>query len=246
MERLKEINMNDVECSTVDSYFINSTKKYNIIYIDEGLMLQPGEIDLLIHMTGAMKVYIYGDRKQLNFIPRVAGYESKIMDFIDFTKYEFRNLSRRCPRDVASMFAKSYNCDFYTTNKVNRSMYVKSINGINSVPKEKAKYLVFTQNEKKELLKYGFDVNTIHEVQGMTFESVILVRLSAKQMTIYDSVQHILVALTRHTKNFLYCTTRLIKDAIVDKINAVIINTKIGDENMARKQIESEKKTRNL
>jgi hypothetical protein len=125
-------------------------------------------------------------------------------------------------------------------------MYVKSINGINSVPKEKAKYLVFTQNEKKELLKYGFDVNTIHEVQGMTFESVILVRLSAKQMTINDSVQHILVALTRHTKNFLYCTTRLIKDAIVDKINAVIINTKIGDENMARKQIESEKKTRNL
>jgi hypothetical protein len=95
--------------------------------------------------------------------------------------------------------------------------------------------------KKKELLRYNYDVNTIHEVQGMTFENVVLVRLSAKQMTIYDSVQHILVALTRHTKKFIYCTTRLIKDTIVDQINAVVINTKIGDENMARKQIEGEK-----
>ncbi len=76
----------------------------------------------------------------------------------------------------------------------------------------------------------------------MTFESVILVRLSAKQMTIYDSVQHILVALTRHTKNFLYCTTRLIKDAKIDKINPVVINTKEGDENLAKLQVDWKKK----
>jgi hypothetical protein len=54
------------------------------------------------------------------------------------------------------------------------------------------------------------------------------------------------VALTRHTRNFLYCTTRLIKDAIVDRINAVVINTKISDENLARKQVEIEKKNKSL
>jgi hypothetical protein len=76
----------------------------------------------------------------------------------------------------------------------------------------------------------------------MTFESVILVRLSAKQMTIYDSVHHILVALTRHTKNFLYCPTRLIKDAKVDKINPVVINTEEGDKNLAKLQVDWKKK----
>ena len=110
-------------------------------------MSQLGEVDLLIHMTGAAKIYIYGDRKLLSFISRDAGYESRVMDFTDFTKYEFRNLSRRCPRDVASMFSKSYNCCFFTINKVSRSMYIKSINGINSVPRQKAKYLRKMKNK---------------------------------------------------------------------------------------------------
>jgi hypothetical protein len=70
------------------------------------------------------------------------------------------------------------------------------------------KYLVFTQQEKKDLMRMCFEVNTIHEVQGMTFKRVILVRLYAKQMTIYDSMQHILVALSRHTEWFEYATVR--------------------------------------
>lgn len=68
---------------------------------------------------------------------------------------------------------------------------------------------MFTQIEKKELIAKGINnTNTIHEVQGMTFKSVRIIRLFPQQMTIYDSEQHILVALTRHTELCEYLTVR--------------------------------------
>ena len=71
-------------------------------------MLQPGEIDLIIWLTKARFVTVFGDRKQLNFIPRFAGFEAEFRNFEDFNSYEFRNITRRCPKDVARLFYGEY------------------------------------------------------------------------------------------------------------------------------------------
>ena len=44
--------------STFDSYLINSGKKYKTVYLDEGLMLQPGEIDIVAMISNAENVYV--------------------------------------------------------------------------------------------------------------------------------------------------------------------------------------------
>ncbi len=50
--------------STFDSYLISSMKTYETAYLDKGLMLQPGEIDIVAMFSGARNVYVYGDEKQ--------------------------------------------------------------------------------------------------------------------------------------------------------------------------------------
>lgn len=218
-ERIKELKK-EVLTLTVDSYFINYQSKHENVYIDEGLMLQPGEIDLIASISKAKIITIFGDRKQLKFIPRVAGFDSVFPEFTDFTTYEFRNMSRRCPADVSQLFFNDYKAGFFTKNRIRRSMFSYVINGKHVVKKDdKYKVLVFTQNEKKELIDSGHsNTNTIHEVQGMTFSHVRIVRLYPQQMTIYESEPHILVALTRHTERLEYLTVRA-ADVICKKLS---------------------------
>ena len=67
--------------------------------------------------------------------------------------------------------------------------------------------LTFTQAEKDEMRLIGHKyVNTIHEYQGKEAMTVRLVRLQSKPLPIYESLPHIIVALTRHTRNFIYST----------------------------------------
>jgi len=222
---------------TVDSYYINHRSKCDIIYVDEGLMLQPGELDIIANLSQAKRIIVFGDRKQLGFIPRVAGFIPKYLSYNDFTKVMFRNVSYRCPKDVASLFANQYSCGFYTKSKISRSLKVNMISAMYEIPKTNDKFLTFTQSEKKDLLKYGFpNVNTIHEVQGMTFEHVRLVRLNAKQMSLYDSESHILVALTRHTKSFIYYTTRY-----DDKVTKLIQSSEVSPDadNMVKANVHA-------
>lgn len=240
-ERMAEEERDDVTVSTVDSFILHNVQEFKDVYIDEGLMLQPGEIDVIAIMSKAENVYVYGDRRQLNFIPRVAGFVANIDTFTDFASIEYRNVSRRCPQDIARIFFSSYDAGFYTTSDVVFSVKVKRIATILNVEQnDRVKYLVFTQAEKKDMLKYNYNVNTIHEVQGMTFEKVALVRLNPKQMHIYDSDAHILVACTRHTKEFTYYTTNTMDKTCQKLENALDVN--VRDRSSARtKSIKASK-----
>ncbi|VDO81828.1 unnamed protein product [Haemonchus placei] len=55
----------------------------------------------------------------------------------------------------------------------------------------------------------------------MTFSCVALVRLNATQMTIFDSKQHALVAISRHTRSFVYCHPGR-SDAVTTLIRSVV------------------------
>ncbi len=62
------------------------------------------------------------------------------------------------------------------------------------------------------------DVNTVHEVQGETYEKTAIVRLTSTPLEIISSASpHVLVALTRHTTCCKYYTVVL--DPMVNVIS---------------------------
>ncbi|GBP81339.1 hypothetical protein EVAR_53733_1 [Eumeta japonica] len=79
-------------------------------------------------------------------------------------------------------------------------------------------YLAHTQAGKTELKAMGCGqgkesrVLTIHEA-GSSLKNVVIVRTASKKAEIYNSIQHAVVAITRHTENCIYLTVNC-SDAI--------------------------------
>ena len=46
----------------------------------------------------------------------------------------------------------------------------------------------------------------INEYQGLTYESVVIIQTKASKNTLHDSISLAVVALTRYTKECIYCT----------------------------------------
>ncbi len=208
-----------IEVRTVDSYLINSKTIARNVYLDEGLMLHPGQIDLVAAKSRAKALFVFGDRAQLNFISRVGGFDVKFSEYTDFANYEFRNVTYRCPQDVAAVLFSKYSAGMYSKSSVRKSMRVQPITSLSDVPKNKdVKYLVYTQQEKHDLMRRGYNVNTIHECQGMTFRKVAVVRIVPLQLALYDSVPHGLVAVSRHTESLVYYTVAAFSTVAKDSV----------------------------
>lgn len=92
-------------------------------------------------------------------------------------------------------------------------------------------------NDKDILVQAGYGkekgskVLTIHEAQGLTYEHVVCVRRSNKKLKLYDSVEHAVVAISRHTVDFVYYTDK--DDAITRFVRGVNI-TELERWNMCR------------
>lgn len=203
-QRIRLVGKNNI-VRTVDSYLINDHRFYKRILLDEGLMLHAGQIDIMCWRSKAKHVTIFGDRNQLGFINRLSNFEMKYANFERYVNVEQRNLSYRCPADIAKIFSPKYLGGFKTISKIKNSMAINFIaTAENLFIPVTYKILTFTQDEKKILKSKYKNVNTIHEIQGKTFNKVALIRLNAKSLEIYDSINHILVGLTRHTHYFIY------------------------------------------
>ncbi|UTQ50507.1 MAG: 207 kDa replicase polyprotein (domains: methyltransferase - helicase - RNA-dependent RNA polymerase) [Plant associated tobamo-like virus 1] len=220
---------------TVDSYLLNDRKTYPNVFLDEGLMIHAGLIDIIANYSQCNNLFVFGDRNQLNFTNRVADFEVRHHVRKDFDSYEMRNRSYRCPKDVAAIFSPVYDGGFTTTNNVVKSLFLQPIHNMQKVPRNFDIFLVFTQEEKKDLQKLGIqNVNTIHESQGMTYRDVALVRLNFKGLELFDKVKYILVGLTRHTNSFTYFTKKDsdVTSQIIKKVRTVRpsdMEEKIGD-----------------
>jgi hypothetical protein len=95
-------------------------------------------------------------------------------------------------------------------------MKIKNINNIKGIKKA-----VHTKYSLKVKRKHYFKQIFQTKTPLMKFQNVNLVRLEAKGLTLYDSENHILVALTRNTNEFTYYTTR--EDKIVNTIKTLIV-----------------------
>lgn len=210
---------------TVDSFLMHPPKReFKRLFIDEGLMLHTGCVNFLTLLSHCDVAYVYGDTQQIPFICRVANfpYPSHFAKLVVDEK-EDRRITLRCPADVTFFLNQKYDGAVMCTSSVERSVGAEVVRGkgaLNPItlPLE-GKILTFTQADKFELLDKGYkDVNTVHEVQGETYEKTAIVRLTATPLEIISRASpHVLVALTRHTTRCKYYTVVL--DPMVNVIS---------------------------
>lgn len=212
---------------TVDSFLMNLGKgpktQWKTLFIDEGLMLHPGCVYFLVVLSHCEKAYIYGDTQQIPFINRVQNFPfPSHFAKLQVDSVETRRTTLRCPADVTHFLNQKYDGTVMCTSTVDRSVGFEVVSGaatVNPVSKPlKGKIVTFTQSDKSALLSRGYtNVNTVHEIQGETFEEVSLVRLTATPVNIISSSSpHVLVALSRHTKQLKYYT--VVVDSLVNII----------------------------
>nr|WIW80096.1 replication-associated protein [Paprika mild mottle virus] len=211
-------NNNNVK--TVDSFLMNLGKgprnHFKRLFIDEGLMLHPGCVYFLVTLSLCDEAFVFGDTQQIPYINRVQNFPfPKHFSKLIVDETEKRRTTLRCPVDVTHFLNQRYDGAVTTTSKTTRSVGVDVVNGaatMNPVTRPlKGKIITFTQSDKITLASRGYEnVNTVHEIQGETYDDVCLVRLTPTPIHIIarDS-PHVLVGLTRHTKTFKYYTVVL-------------------------------------
>ena len=215
---------------TFDSFVMNRKPyKFTTLWVDEGLMVHTGLLNFAINISGVDRVFIFGDRKQIPFINRVMNFDYPAeLSKIIVDNVERRDVTKRCPVDVTKFLNEIYSAAVSTTSDVFHSLSVRRVAGPGLLRPEltnlKGKIVTFTQSDKFTLEKAGYsDVNTVHEIQGETFEEVSLVRATATPIgLITKKSPHVLVALTRHTKTFTYYTVTVdCICSIIEELNGV-------------------------
>ncbi|XP_069361305.1 uncharacterized protein [Maniola hyperantus] len=183
------------------------------LIIDEALMNHFGAIMMATKLAGASETLMIGDMNQLPYIDRENLFKMSYCrpNLIASVDQELL-CTHRNPLDVAYALSEVYG-GIYSSKTQIRSLELKQYTGAN-IPKgtDNTLYLTHTQGEKETLKQEGFGtglgsrVNTIHEAQGATFETVVIVRTTQKKIQLLDSVPHAVVAVSRHTKSCTYYT----------------------------------------
>ncbi|XP_072948186.1 uncharacterized protein [Epargyreus clarus] len=225
---------------TMASLLVNgSEKSYERLLIDEALMNHFGAIVMAIRLTGATEALLAGDINQLPYIERNNLFELLYSRPTPVAKISQELLcTHRNPKDVAYALSEVYS-GIYSSVPRTRSLQLKRYTDA-SIPKslEKTLYLVHTQSEKESLKTEGFGsgkgscILTIHEAQGSTYETVVIVRTSTQQLRLHDSVPHAVVAVSRHTISCTYYSDYS-EDAIAQFIRKAMTATdeKLEDYN---------------
>nr|QOJ38470.1 polyprotein [Actinidia virus 1] len=220
---------------TADSTIINvASAPTEILLVDEIFLMHLGQLVLNFEILKPTFVVGYGDSKQIGFIPRTDLYCANyydVMAVVDDEKVQYRSESYRCPKDVCALLSQLYGRNIEArANSNERTMSVTTITSIDEVPVvDDAKYLVYTQGEKRDLIdilkKRGripspyLDPQTVHEAQGNTYKKVLLVRLKPQDDAVFTSQQHQIVALSRHTDSLVYyCISSRCNDETAAKI----------------------------
>lgn len=200
--------------ATVDSYLLNyktrGSLRYDLLIVEEALMLHAGQIVLALILSGARSLMFIGDECQIPFINRLGQCSLRYSNSIDvFPKIRVRelNVSFRCTLSTASTLSSKYKSGMYSVNDIHNECSNRKFLGFSDVKKinDNVVYLTFKQSEKDELVKKKFSpVFTIHEFQGKQEDHVVVIRISTKKEEIYSSAEHALVAFSRHRKSLTY------------------------------------------
>ena len=198
---------------TIDSYLMHGRDTCHTLWVDEIYMEHPGKIVEAMQKSGCQRAIFYGDSAQIPFINR---HRLNTLRFNDFKLFGWRVHPRthtyRCPRDVVALINVMHMYPFVITgsNPVVSSLTVKYIHTVGEIAVARDRLIMtYTQSEKETLRREGFtNVVTVHEYQGQQVADAVLVRLQTKMVEVFSSRNHILVALTRHTRSLVYYTVK--------------------------------------
>nr|QAY29259.1 putative RNA-dependent RNA-polymerase [Mill Lade virus] len=230
----KKLELKPERIKTIDSFLVNFSVVGEIdeVWLDEALLVHCGLWSWVMKLSCCRKLYVVGDKAQIPYINRsnLSVNYAHPTDWrmeIKFLKTNYRN-----PLDIVYWLQskKFYDFNVNGTSNVFNSVKLIRIGGPGELPsRNNLKYLTFTQGEKSALLSMGLNVNTIHEYQGSQSDNIAVVRLNTKEADIiYKSKPHILVALTRHRKTFIYFTVKT-----DDLLSAEVLEiSKYGKNNM--------------
>nr|ASH89118.1 P1 [Aphis glycines virus 3] len=216
-KRAIDIGESDVQKNyrTVYSYLYNTHDKYDVVYVDEAMMMHPGMMYALACATRCKRMVMVGDVRQIPYYVRI-DYDASYHKFESVFKItSYLELSYRCPQDVAALM-RNYYKKFESASKVVKSMNVKYVSGKNDIPAGYDIYLTFTQSDKESLMTQYDNVNTIHEYQGKQAKRVALYRGTPTMIKVYESIEHHIVALTRHTNCLTYFS--VVQDSLFNSI----------------------------
>jgi hypothetical protein len=227
--------------TTIGSALINGVRKSSVLYVDEALMAHPGSVVAVSRLTRATKLHLYGDPAQIPFINRTK-LSLTCTRFLstDFAETLELDVTHRCPSDVVSLMRDVYPT-WTTSSKVTSSLRKSLLGvGVEAIPSDPGlgvrkradapgfAFLTLTQTEKDMLqaIRRNHVVMTVHEAQGLTFTSVVLVRWNVKPSPIHENRvgfhAHMVVALTRHTHAFQYVSLAKLSDMYTDRLSVVV------------------------
>ncbi|AVK59480.1 replicase protein [Nephila clavipes virus 4] len=205
---------------TVDSFLMHFDGRTRIetLWVDEGLMRHFGDLMWCATISGCKTIKIMGDRAQVPFHNRLAGVTLQYhhLKISKSLKTTFLNTTHRCPVDVAVYLNRFgvYNRKVVSTSRIDKSVSAVLLSNISQLyAVANSTFLTFTKNERDTLRREGFsNVYTINQFQGSQAEHVVLVRDNIKPLPLFSSKNHQLVAISRHTKSFVYFTRTLEDD----------------------------------
>lgn len=189
------------------------------LMVDEALMNHFGSIVLALQLARASETLLIGDNNQLpyidrnNLFPLIYNRPNLVTNITKELLCTYRN-----PMDVAYALNEIYS-GIYSANSSIKSLKLKRYTGSDIPKADGILYLVHTQAEKALLLsqEYGTQPEsrtlTIHEAQGLTYDTVVIVRTTTNPSKLPQSVPHAVVAISRHTKNCTYYTDSATDDA---------------------------------
>jgi hypothetical protein len=163
------------------------------VIIDEVFQLDCGLVYSYLQLSE--RLVVVGDINQIGRID----FEGQEMDRYQInsnylTVIKELNVTRRCPRDV-TFFLKDYYSEISTISNVKTSIAYRTIKNFRSAS---GKIICFSQNTKTYLSQFFQNVNTIHEVQGQTFDHVSLIVPNEDFAILAKSRSHCIVGITRH------------------------------------------------
>lgn len=183
------------------------------LLIDEALMNHFGAIVMASRLLGAEEVVIVGDVNQLPYVERENLFDIRYSSpaiLASISQEMF--CTHRNPMDVAYALSEVYPGMYSSRSRI-RSLKLKRYTGAN-IPTDPPQtlFLVLTQEEKTSLISKGYGSGTgsctltVHEAQGLNYESVIIVQTRERSTKLRNSVPHAVVAVSRHTASCTYYT----------------------------------------
>lgn len=206
--KLTHYDVKGVSCFTPHTGML-SVKKFPKhllhIFVDECFTF---DLPYLAYLQeNCAKLYLLGDVKQIGRIDftneEYWANLPRLVDVYDALPHLYMPVSHRIPQDVCALpIIRSTYPGIKTTSKIQRSICYTT-GGVK--PKKGHKVITFLQEQKNLMSALSERPNTAHELQGATFENAFLQvgnSMGEKQL-LRNSPNHVVVALTRHTKQLV-------------------------------------------